>query len=112
MTFFPVFPTTGQFGKESVRKCRGAPACDSASGRLGNLAEGHVTMWPRRSRMMRQTLAGMAWILAAMLAVAAVPVQAAVFSDIQGDPNQRGVEKLAITGVMSGFPDGTFKPGQ
>jgi hypothetical protein len=62
--------------------------------------------------MMRQTLAGMAWILAAMLAVAAVPVQAAVFSDIQGDPNQRGVEKLAITGVMSGFPDGTFKPGQ
>jgi hypothetical protein len=54
----------------------------------------------------------MAWILAAMVAVAAVPVQAAVFSDIQGDPNQRGIEKLAITGVMSGFPDGTFKPGQ
>jgi hypothetical protein len=61
---------------------------------------------------MRRTLAGMTWILAAMLAVAAVPVQAAVFSDIQGDPNQRGVEKLAIVGVMSGFPDGTFKPGQ
>jgi hypothetical protein len=61
---------------------------------------------------MRRTLAGMTWILAAMLAMAAVPVQAAVFSDIQGDPNQRGVEKLAIVGVMSGFPDGTFKPGQ
>jgi hypothetical protein len=54
----------------------------------------------------------MGWILAAMLAVAAVPVQAAVFSDIQGDPNQRGIEKLAIVGVMSGYPDGTFKPGQ
>jgi len=54
----------------------------------------------------------MAWILAATLAVVAVPVQAAVFSDIQGDPNQRGIEKLAITGVMLGFPDGTFKPGQ
>ncbi|HEV3259670.1 MAG TPA: S-layer homology domain-containing protein, partial [Gemmataceae bacterium] len=62
--------------------------------------------------MMQRTLAGMGWILAAMLAVAAVPVQAAVFSDIQGDPNQRGIEKLAIVGVMSGYPDGTFKPGQ
>jgi hypothetical protein len=61
---------------------------------------------------MRRTLAGMGWILAAMLAVAAVPVQAAVFSDIQGDPNQRGIEKLAIVGVMSGYPDGTFKPSQ
>ncbi len=62
--------------------------------------------------MRRQTLAGMAWILAAALAMAAVPVQAAVFSDIQGDPNQRGIEKLAMTGAMTGFPDGTFKPGQ
>jgi hypothetical protein len=52
-----------------------------------------------------------AWILAA-LAVVAVPVTAAVFSDISGDPNQRGIERLAIAGVMSGLPDGTFKPGQ
>ncbi len=62
--------------------------------------------------MRRQTLAGMAWILAAALAMAAVPVQAAVFSDIQGDLNQRGIEKMAITGVLTGFSDGTFKPGQ
>jgi hypothetical protein len=62
--------------------------------------------------MIRPTVAGMAWILAVALAVVAVPVQAAVFSDISGDPNQRGIEKLAITGVLSGFADGTFKPGQ
>jgi hypothetical protein len=62
--------------------------------------------------MRRRTLAAVAWILAATLALVAVPVQAAVFSDIQGDPNQRGIEKLAITGIVSGFPDGTFKPSQ
>ena len=62
--------------------------------------------------MVQRTLAGTAWILAAVLALVALPVQAAVFSDIAGDSNQRGIEKLAITGVMGGFPDGTFKPGQ
>lgn len=61
---------------------------------------------------MRGTHAGVAWILGATLAIVAVPARAAVFSDISGDPNQRGIEKLTIAGVMSGFPDGTFKPGQ
>jgi Intracellular proteinase inhibitor/S-layer homology domain len=62
--------------------------------------------------MIRANLAAAACILASTLALIVVPAQAAVFSDIQGDGNQRGIEKLAITGVMAGFPDGTFKPGQ
>ena len=62
--------------------------------------------------MIRSSLAAVACILASTLALIAVPAQAAVFSDIQGDGNQRGIEKLAITGVMTGFPDGSFKPGQ
>ncbi len=62
--------------------------------------------------MIRWSLAAVACVLASTLAVVVVPAQAAVFSDIQGDANQRGIEKLAITGIMTGFPDGTFKPGQ
>ncbi len=62
--------------------------------------------------MIRSSLAALACVLASTLALVAVPAQAAVFSDIQSDANQRGIEKLAITGVMTGFPDGTFKPGQ
>jgi hypothetical protein len=50
--------------------------------------------------------------LAVAVAVTPLPASAAVFSDIQGDPNQRGIEKLAVTGVMAGFSDGTFKPSQ
>src|SRR5215467_8819655 len=62
--------------------------------------------------MIRPSLTALACVLTTTLALVAVPAQAAVFSDIQGDANQRGIEKLAITGVMSGYPDGTFKPGQ
>jgi hypothetical protein len=62
--------------------------------------------------MNRYTAAGAAWALVAALAVAALPVEAAIFADVAGDPNQRGIEKLAIAGVMAGFPDGTFKPAQ
>jgi hypothetical protein len=61
--------------------------------------------------MTRHALAGVALTLAALF-VAGVPAQGAVFSDIQGDPNQRGIEKLAIAGVLAGFPDGTYKPAQ
>jgi len=50
--------------------------------------------------------------LAVVVAVAGVPASAAIFSDIQGDPNQRAIEKLAVTGLVAGFPDGTFKPNQ
>jgi hypothetical protein len=61
--------------------------------------------------MTRHALAGVTLTLAALF-VAGVPAQGAVFSDIQGDPNQRGIEKLAIAGVLAGFPDGTYKPAQ
>jgi len=62
--------------------------------------------------MTQRAVAGVAATLVAVLCVAGAPAQGAVFSDIQGDPNQRGIEKLTITGVLGGFPDGTFKPGQ
>jgi hypothetical protein len=48
--------------------------------------------------------------LVAALAAGVGPAAAAIFSDIQDNPNERGIEKLAVTGIMSGFPDGTFKP--
>ena len=48
--------------------------------------------------------------LVAALVAGARPASAAMFSDIQNDPNARGIEKLAVTGIVSGFPDGTFKP--
>jgi len=48
--------------------------------------------------------------LAAALVAGAGPATAAIFSDIQNDPYERGIEKLAVTGIVSGFPDGTFKP--
>ncbi len=62
--------------------------------------------------MIRLTHAAAALALAAAVTAAAVPVSAALFSDIQGDPNQRGIEKVVVAGVLAGFPDGTFKPGQ
>src|SRR5690349_7704489 len=73
---------------------------------------GHILRCHKEGAMIRVSLAALACILASTLALIAVPAQAAVFSDIQGDANQRGIEKLAITSVMTGFPDGTFKPGQ
>jgi len=62
--------------------------------------------------MIRLTHAAAALTLAAAVTAAAMPAPAAMFSDIQGDPNQRGIEKVAVAGVLAGFPDGTFKPGQ
>jgi Intracellular proteinase inhibitor/S-layer homology domain len=50
---------------------------------------------------------------AAALSLAAAPAGAAgLFSDIQGNQFERAIDKLAITGVLAGFPDGTFKPNQ
>jgi hypothetical protein len=62
--------------------------------------------------MIHRSHAFAAVALAAVVAVAVMPASAALFSDIQGDPNQRGIEKLSVAGVLHGFPDGTFKPGQ
>jgi len=62
--------------------------------------------------MRQRVVAVAAATLAAAVCAAVVPAQGAVFSDIQGDPNQRGIEKLTIAGVVGGYPDGTFKPGQ
>ena len=61
--------------------------------------------------MIRLTHAA-ALALTAAVTAAVIPVSAAIFSDIQGDPNQRGIEKVVVAGVLAGFPDGTFRPGQ
>lgn len=50
--------------------------------------------------------------VALIIALATVPAGAALFSDVQGNQYQRAIEKLAVTGVFAGFPDGTFKPNQ
>ena len=62
--------------------------------------------------MIRQAHAVAVFALAVAVAAAVTPASAALFSDIQGDANQRGIEKLTVTGVLHGFPDGTFKPSQ
>jgi hypothetical protein len=59
---------------------------------------------------MRRAHVATALALVAALAAGVGPAAAAIFSDIQDNPNERGIEKLAVTGIMSGFPDGTFKP--
>src|SRR6266550_683473 len=51
--------------------------------------------------MIRLTHAAAALALAAAVTAAAVPVSAALFSDIQGDPNQRGIEKVVVAGVLA-----------
>ncbi len=62
-------------------------------------------------RQLRAILALVA-ALGAAVAVAVAPAAAALFSDIQGSAYQKAIEKLAVTGIVSGFPDGTFKPDQ
>lgn len=51
-------------------------------------------------------------VVVVALLVAVLPATAALFSDIQGTPYERAIEKLAVTGILGGFPDGTFRPGQ
>jgi hypothetical protein len=51
-------------------------------------------------------------IVAAGVAAAAAPASATLYSDIQGNPYQKAIEKLSVSGVLTGFPDGTFKPSQ
>jgi len=59
---------------------------------------------------MRRAHVATALALVAALAAGVGPAAAAIFSDIQDNPYERGIEKLAVTGIMNGFPDGTFKP--
>ncbi len=62
-------------------------------------------------RHIRTNLA-VALVIAAAVAAAAVPAAATLYSDIQGNAYQKAIEKLAVTGIFPGFPDGTFKPDQ
>ncbi|MHB8731943.1 MAG: S-layer homology domain-containing protein [bacterium] len=49
--------------------------------------------------------AGMAFALAG-------PAGALMYSDTQSSAYARAIEKLSVVGVITGFPDGTFKPEQ
>jgi len=51
-----------------------------------------------------------ALVAALVLLAAAVPVWAAIFTDIQGLPMQRAIERLAAKGVFRGTPDNRFNP--
>ncbi len=62
-------------------------------------------------RHIRTNLA-VALVIAAAVATATVPAAATLYSDIQGNAYQKAIEKLAVTGIFPGFPDGTFKPDQ
>ncbi len=59
-----------------------------------------------------RTAAAFILIIAAGVAAAIVPASATLYSDIQGSPFQKAIEKLSVIGVLSGSPDGTFKPDQ
>ncbi|MGH2399561.1 MAG: S-layer homology domain-containing protein, partial [bacterium] len=45
-----------------------------------------------------------------LLLMAGVPAWAAIFSDIQGLPMQRAIERLAAKGVFRGTSGTTFNP--
>ena len=51
------------------------------------------------------------FVAALILLVAVVPAWAAIFSDIQGLPMQRAIERLAAKGVFRGTSGTTFNPG-
>ena len=55
-----------------------------------------------------------AWILAAVLLFALVPFAGAAFTDADaiGKTNRDAVDYISAKGVISGFPDGSFKPAE
>lgn len=67
------------------------------------------------TRMTAPTLTHRFAALAAAAALAltlAGPAAALLYSDTQASPYARSIEKLSVVGVITGFPDGTFKPDQ
>lgn len=68
--------------------------------------------------MTRGTTSAITYRLAALTAAAgmalwlAAPAGALMYSDTQSSPYARSIEKLGVVGVISGYPDGSFKPDQ
>lgn len=58
-----------------------------------------------------QRLAAVAAAAALALSLAG-PAAALMYSDTQASAYARAIEKLSVVGVLSGYPDGTFKPDQ
>ncbi len=59
-----------------------------------------------------RTIFAFVLVFAAAAAAAAAPAAGAMYSDTQGTPYQKAIDKLGVTGALTGFPDGTFKPDQ
>ncbi len=66
----------------------------------------------RWSHQMLGIMLGIFLIVGGGVAVAVVPAAAALYSDAQATPYERAIEKLGVTGILAGFPDGTFRPDQ
>jgi hypothetical protein len=62
------------------------------------------------ARLIAHRLAALAAGTALALASLAAPAGAAMFSDVNNSPYARSIEKIAMVGVLPGFPNGTFKP--
>lgn len=66
-------------------------------------------MWMRNITLWRVRGGGILLLLV-MLAVAIVPAWGAIYTDIQGDPARRAIERLAAKGILAVSPDGKFNP--
>jgi len=64
-----------------------------------------------RTRTIAHRLAALA-AAAGMAFALAGPAGALMYSDTQSSAYARAIEKLSVVGVITGFPDGTFKPEQ
>jgi hypothetical protein len=62
-----------------------------------------------RTGTITQRLAALAAAAGMTLALAG---SAGAYSDTQNNPYARAIEKLSVVGVITGYPDGTFKPDQ
>ena len=68
------------------------------------MMRGRATAMPQR---LAAAFAGLGMVLATVL-----PAGASMYKDTQDSPYARAIEKVSVVGVLSGFPDGTFKPDQ
>jgi intracellular proteinase inhibitor BsuPI/S-layer family protein len=64
-----------------------------------------------RATIITQRLAAVVGAAGMALALAG-PAGALMYSDTQSSPYVRSIEKLSVVGIITGYPDGTFKPDQ
>ena len=49
-------------------------------------------------------------LMAAVIITGCVGVSA--FTDVEADVSENSINRLSAIGILSGYPDGTFKPGE